>query len=517
MTVDNKKQAFQATALIIGKILASLSDAIIPIILVRFLPMNEVGLLSAVPLIYTILAPIFATAFPGALMYFLPTREPSAKKAVAIKIALIMSALGAVAGLIMLLMGIIALVFPDILATITDNVVGGISAVGPSGLKYLIVLAIFPLGDFPARMLPNLLIIEDKAKTAATVSVIKSILTVLSILVPVLCHFNLWIIIASYSLSGLLYGLFLLYYLATLFPQNRRKRLVADVTTRQIMRFAIPMGIAETVMLLYNKIDQFLIALAFTASMVAQYKIGAWQIPFITSIAYSVGSVYAPHLRRLLSEGKAREAIGLWRLSIQKVSLISVPLGLIFVVGAEELIELLFTGEYLRAANIFRLYCILTVGRVAAFGTVLVAAGRPRLIFRVATLRFIANILFSVPAMFLIGLEGPAVGTVLAFIIHVCAFCWCIAEATGLHFQEIFPLKTYLKTLAIGLTAAACALIFKLSVTAGAGFKLAGITVIMLSLFSLIGTASGQIKKEDWNFIGQFLFRSLSKKKTGNE
>ncbi len=489
-------------ALIVGKILASLSEAIIPIILVRFLPMEDVGILSGVLLIYTLLAPVFATAFPDALVYFLPTRIAAERRVIAVKIALIMLLMGIVAGLLLLSLGLVAFFLPGFLAGITDSVVVGVSVMGPSGLKYLLVLALYPLGDFPARMLPNLLIIEDRAKTAAGVGVVKSLLAVIAILVPVLLHLDLWVIISCYSLSGLLYGLVLVYYLLVLFPRAKGgDKTVVDVSVGQIVRFAVPMGITEATMLLYNRVDQFLVALVFTASLVAQYKIGAWQIPFVTSIAYSVGSVYAPHFRTLIHEGKAQEAIRIWRLSIEKVALISVPLGLVFVVGAEELIELLFTKEYLGAAMVFRLYCFLTVGRVAAFGNVLVAAGRPELIFRVAVFSFVANILFSVPAMFLIGLEGPALGTLLAFIVHVVLFCRCIGEATGLRGREVFPLGSYLKTLSVGIAAALCGFLLKMNLVGSAGLRFAAIAFCVVGCFALLGTLSGRIKREDWDFV----------------
>jgi O-antigen/teichoic acid export membrane protein len=499
--LDSRKQPLQAIALIIGKILASLSEAVIPIILVRFLPMDEVGILSGVLLIYALLAPVFATAFPDALVYFLPTRLPAERRAIAVKVALIMLLMGSVAGLILFSLGLVAFFLPELLGKVTDSIVGGVSVMGPSGLKYLLVLALFPLGDFPARMLPNLLIIEDRAKTAAAVGVVKSLLAVVAILVPVLLQLDLWVIISCYSLSGLVYGFFLVYYLLVLFPHRKGKKCEVDVSMGQIVRFAVPMGITEATMILYNRVDQFLVALVFTASLVAQYKIGAWQIPFVTSIAYAVGAVYAPHFRTLMHEGRAREAIRIWRLSVEKVALVSVPLGLVFVVGAEELIELLFTREYLGAAMVFRLYCFLTVGRVAAFGNVLVAAGRPELIFRVAVISFVANILFSVPAMFLIGLEGPALGTLLAFIVHVILFCRCIGVAAGMKGKEVFPLGGYLKTLSVGLAAALCAYILKINMAGSAGVRFTAVALCVVGCFGVFGTLSGRIQREDWQFL----------------
>jgi len=501
--IDNQEQARNAAFLIIGQMLAVLSESIIPIILVRFLSFDDVGILTTILLIYSIIAPALTSAFPATLMYFLPTRSPDQRKITVIKIVKILLLLGFLGSIFLVCLGLLAILFPIQLSNVTDQVVGGISAIGPSSLKYLLLLALLPIGDFPARILPNLLIIENRALTAAVVGIIKSIGTLIFIFIPVLLNLNLWVIVGSYTFFGFLYSGILFYYIKVLYPGTVHQQTSSAPTTRQIFSFAIPMGITETVMTLYNRVDQFLIAMVFTAALVAQYRVGAWQIPFIITIAYSVGSVYAPHLRKLLDEGRAKEAIELWRLSIKKVSLLSIPLGLVFVVGAEEVIELLFTRDYLRASNVFRLYCLLTVARVAAFGPVLVAAGQPRMILRVAVISFTANILFSVPAMFFIGLEGPALGSVLAFIIHVTAFCWYISKALDIEFKQVFPLKQFLQTLTVGLLASGCALFFKMNMVLTAGWRLAGITIILLSTFSLIGTMSGLIKKEDWQFLGR--------------
>ncbi len=506
MAIDNQQQARQATFLIIGQFLASLSEAVLPIVMVRFLSMTDVGILSAILLIYTLLAPVFATAFPHTIMYFLPTHTATERKGIAVRIALIMLVLGLVAGCIMFSLGMLALLIPTVVASVTDRIVGGISAIGPNGLKYLIVLALMPLGDFPVRMLPNLLVVEERARTAASVNVIKSLVALTCTLVPILLHCSLWVVVTSYSLAGLSSGLLLLYYLYRLYPKVQGEPMPCKISVREIFNFAIPMGMNETVMLLYNRIDLFLIALAFPAFMVGQYRSGAWQVPFVTTVAYSVGAVYAPHLRRLFDAGKNLEAIEMWKASIKKVALITVPLGLICIVGAEEIMTLLFTSKYLPAANVFRLYCLLTVGRVAAFGPVLVTAGQPRLIFRVAIISFIANIVFSIPLMLTVGLTGPALGTVLAFIINVAAFCWCIAKATQLPTRAIFPLGNFLKTLGIGAVACVPAVILKFHASLGPGGMLAGIAVSILFMFSLLGTVLGYIQREDWNFLARLLF-----------
>lgn len=503
----NQRRARQATYLVVGKVLSSLSEAMVPMLLVRFLPTTEVGVLSAMMLLYAIIAPVLTAAFPGTLMYYLPTRSAPERRSIAKHIAAILLGLGAVAAGLMVALGLFALWSPELLRRLTDQVVGGTSAVGPSGLKYMLVLALLPLGDLPSRILPNLLVVEDRAQAAAGVGVIKSLGMTTATLVPILLGWDLWYVVASISVFGLSYGALTLYYLRALYPHP--DRVASPLHTGELVSFAFPLGLTDITATLNAKLDQFLIMLAFAAAMVAQYRVGAWQMPLVTTIAYAVGNVYVPHFTRMFSEGRGREVIQTWRLSIRKVSLIVVPMALVFVVAAEETIELLFTADYLRAANVFRAYCLLSMGRVAAFGAVIVAAGRPKLVFQAAALSLAANVGISIPLLLLLGFEGPAIGTALAFVPMVMAYCWCIARAYDMRFSEIFPLADYLKVVALGAVAAGVATAFKLNAPCGPALRLAGVAAVLFSVFVALGAATRLIGREDWLFMGQWFSRKL--------
>jgi len=511
---ENQERARQTTFLVVGKVLSSLSEAAVPMVLVRMLPATEVGILSAMLMIYAILAPILTANFPATLMFYLPTREAPVRRAIAGRVALVLFGLGAAAGALLFSLGMFALLAPDILRALTNNVVGGTSAVGPDGLKYLALLALMPLGDIPARMLPNLLVVEGRARTAAGIGVVKSIGTAAFLVVPIALGMDIWFVVASIALFGFAYGALVLYYLHKLYPGNKRQ--AVPFTTGELFRFAIPLGLTDVTSTLNAKMDQFLITLYFVAAMVAQYQMGAFRIPVVTAIAMSTGAIYTPHFTRLFAANKPLEAIETWRLSIRKVSMLVVPIALVFFVAAEETIELLFTKEYLGASNVFRAYCLLSMGRVAAFGPVLVAAGRPKLVFQAATLTLVANVVISVPLLFIVGFEGPAIGTALAFIPSVVAYCWCISRASGVPLRKTFPLTNYLKVVAVGAVAAGAAVVVKISLPFGPVLRLTAITVVVVVVFVAVGAATRLIRREDWLFVGQWFSEKL-RRESGEE
>jgi O-antigen/teichoic acid export membrane protein len=221
-------------------------------------------------------------------------------------------------------------------------------------------------------------------------------------------------------------------------------------------------------------------------------------------------------LVEMFRNGRARDAIALWQASIEKVSLLVVPVALVFAVAAEEVVEILFTAEYAGAAPVLRWYSILTMGRVAAFGSVIVATGRPGFVFQASVLSLVANVALSVPLLMALGVVGPAVGTTLAFVPIVAFYTWSIARASELPMREILPLRAYGRVVAVGLLGVAAALAWKLGMEGSAGFMLAGQALLLLGTFAAVGTLTGLVTREDWRYVWRWLkLESLSGRPRG--
>lgn len=487
-------QAKQAGILVLGTALATLSSVIVPLLVVRIVGKADVATLMALLLIYETVSLVVTSGFPQTLMYYLPARKLEERRAVALKIAGTMLALGALAGLVLVLVGLFGDALPGAFASADKKQVD---------LRPLIGLALMPIGDLPARILPNLLIAEGRARGASAVGVIKSITMSVATLVPLALGHSVYVVAICISGVGLLQGLLVIYFLRDLY--GGATHVPSPVSVKQLFGFAIPLGATDIVSMLNNALDRYLILLAFPAAAFAEYQAGAWQVPIISYVPYAVGIAYAPRFVELFKSGRAREALSIWQRSIEKVSLLVLPFAAIFVVGAEELMELLFTKAYLHAAPVFRMYALLTLGRVAAYGTVIVAAGKPRYVLQAALLSLTSNLVISVPLLFKVGFVGPALGTVLAFIPTLVFYCWCIGRAAGVRTSQVFPLGRYARVLGLSAVAGLVALVFKLEVHGGPGLMLAGEAAIVLAVFGLVGTVTGLIERSDWEFVGNWM------------
>jgi O-antigen/teichoic acid export membrane protein len=484
-----------ASVLVLGTTLATLADVIVPLIVVRLTGKSEVASLMSLLLVYNTVTLVALLGFPGTITYFLPERSIVERAAIARRVMLILMALSLVAGVVLLLAGAFG-----------QTAIGWFSTVAAeqrTDIEPLMLISLVPLGDLPARMLPNLLVAEHRPRPAAAYGVLRSLGTSVSSVVPLALGYGAWEVAAALIVVAMLQAAFLAWQMRRLY--GRVPRHPASLSVGELFRFASPLGITDMVSLLNSKFDLFLILFLYTDSAFADYRAGGWQIPVVTQIPYMVGTALAPRLVVLFGEAKPHEAIALWRQSITKVALLVVPVTLVFVVAADDAVELLFNGDYPRSAEVLRWYALLGVGRVAAFGTVIMAAGRPRLVMRAAALSLLSNVAISLPLLSWLGFVGPAMGTFLAFIPMVFYYCWCIARATGLQFREIFPLVAYAKVLAVALVGAMLALVFRSQIDWPASWAFTAQFVIVVGSFAALGSLTGIITRADWAFAGGWL------------
>ena len=486
--------------LVLGKILATLSEAIVPLAIVRLLGKADVGILSGLLLVYSTVALVLTAGFPETLTFYLPTRTPAERRAIAGKVAQSLLFLGFLGALVLLGISGVARFAPSWASGVAA---GHDAQSGAESLKYLALLAVYPIADLPGRMLPNLLIVEQRAKAAAGIGIVKAIGSAVAAILPIAMGAPLWVVILSIGSFGFVFGAVLVYYIRALYPDV--PVIESPISMKTLLRFGLPLGLTDIVSMLNNQLDRYLIVFFFPVTAVAEYQAGAWQIPIIMTIPYTVGAVYAPRFVELFKTGRSLEAIDIWRQSALKTALLVVPITMVFVVASEETMELLFTANYLRAAPVFRWYCILTLGRIATFGSVIVAAGAPRLIFQAALFSLVSNALLCSVLVKVVGFNGPAMGTALAFIPSVTYYCVCIAAATKLEFRQIFPLFGFLRVLGLSCAASLPAWWFKSAVDWPAGARLPVEAALVLGTFALLGTLVGTIQRPDWAFLANWL------------
>ncbi len=487
-TIPSSRTAHQAGVLAVGRIFSSAAEVIAPLIIVRLLGKTDVGVLMAIILIHTTLTMVLSVGLPGTLSFHLPSQSPGERRAITACMGRLLFGLGILAAGILLV--IAGLSHYHILSTELE-------------LTYLAGLVALPLGDLPMRMLPNMLVIEGRERAAAATSILRSLGMSLGMLVPLALGASIWTVMLVLSGVGLVFGAVTLGYYRAVYRHITTER--TSITARTLIRFAVPIGVTELISNINSRFDRFLI-IPLGAAALAEYSAGSWQVPIIPSIAYAVGVAYAPRFAELFKAGRPGDVVAVWREQARKTALLVVPISLIFVVAAEETVSVAFTHDYINGASVLRYYALMTLGRITAFGSVLVAAGKPQYLFRSALIAFLSNVVISVPLFYWIGFDGPALGSMLAFIPMVASYTWYIGRATGVPFREVYPLRAWLAVVLTALPAVIGAVAFKVYVDVTPALAFAVEAAIIVVGFSMTGMAVGLIRSDEWRFLRRYLF-----------
>jgi O-antigen/teichoic acid export membrane protein len=490
--VAKSVEAYRAGILVYGQFAARLAEVLVPIVVARLVSKTDFGILGEVLLIYSTAAVVLTVNLPAILSFYLPKRPDEERYAITRRALNVMLGIAAVCSVAMIATGLFA------------------GAKGEGVLGHLWAVALYPLGDIPSRLLPNLLIIENRAKAAGVAGAVRAVTLLLAVLVPLGLGYSIQAAFFSLSVVGLLLGAgtwWVVHHIYRGIPAT-----TSPISTRKMISFALPLGAQEIVANLNSHVDKYLILFFFSEAVYAEYQAGSWQVPLIPSLAYAIGVAYAPLFAILYKEGKKVAAIETWRRQALGSMLIVVPLAAIFVVSAEEIIALLFPAGYAPAADVLRIYSILSMGRITAFGTIIVAAGRPNLVLRASLVAFLANVLISTPLVMTVGFLGPALGTLLAFIPQVAIYMYFMSICSDVSMRRTFPMKGYLQTLAICAPGCAAAVAIKLNCDWGVGALLAAEAATVVLSFAVVGTLTRRILGDDWRFIADWLtLRGLSR------
>ena len=478
----------KAGLIFFGRLIQGIGQLAMAAILVHILDKQSFAVLAFLLLLYATVSSLVVMAMPENVLFFLPQQSPEQRKATSWQIVRILGLLGLVAAALILACRLLPdLVFADV----------------PRAALYSPLIAAYALFDVPALMLPNLLIAEEKHRWASWVSIFQSIGQVLSMLVPCLLGLPLWAPFAALLGYGVLHLLGLLLALHLLYRGVKAQP--SSVSLREHFSFALPLGLSGIVGQLTRQFDKYCALYVIGVFAFTDYSVGAWEIPLVTVLPFSIGAAIVPILVRSFADGRPRDALAAWKSTIPKTSLLVVPIAFVFMICADDFVAVVFGSAYAAAALPLRLYTFILLHRVVEYGAIMRAAGDTKAVFHCSLILFFSNIVVSVPAAYTIGFIGPALGTVLANVPSFLYALHRIARATKSSWRDVFPWGEYGKILGIAVLVALPAVAFRLLVSLPAGADLAVVASGYLLLFGLVATLAGAIRRADWAFVGRWL------------
>ncbi|MEZ4951999.1 MAG: oligosaccharide flippase family protein [Saprospiraceae bacterium] len=350
--------------------------------------------------------------------------------------------------------------------------------------------------ELPTIPVPNILIALDKAKAAAWFNIFVGVTQFLAMTLPLLMSDTLhWI-----AVGLVLYGLLRMLLSAFIFYKNFSLDVVVPLPERflqELLYYSIPLSLAQLFWTLNRQVDKYVVKEFLSPDTYAEYSNGAWELPIIPTIAYSIAAVMMPKMVSHFLKGETAPLLELWLTSIEKVTVIVLPLVMVFLLTSEEFMVMLYGEDYKNSAIPFFIYTFILLQRVASYSNMQKALNSTKEITYGAIYLFSINAALVIPFVLWWGVAGPPLASVVAQ-----TFSWwyalnVIRKLMGVKFKEVFPFRFYGKTLLVAAAAALPFYFLKQTWDLPAGVAFGVLAISYLLTYLLLARMANVIAKED--------------------
>lgn len=420
----------------VSKAVTIIAQLLAMVILTHHLPEVDAGVVFFLLTIYATAQTFGQLGLPDSIFYFFEKFPGASRKSVALLVSKLLFGLGLVAATVLLAIAWV-----------------GASREGFGQVATLAwVMAALVIFELPTIPIPNILIALDRAKGAAWYNLFVGLAQFMAIVVPL--AFPNPVVGVTWGLFG--YGVLRFVVSAAIFQRLFRHDEAPDLpkgTVKEVLHYSVPLSLAQVFWGLNRQVDKYVVQWFLPVSLFAVYSAGAYELPIIPGIAYSVASVMMPLLVSHHLKGERAALLALWEKSIKKITVIVVPLVMVFVLTAEEFIALLFPESYAPAAVPFRIYSFILLQRVASYSNMQKALGSTREITKAAIYLFGINAVLCIPFVLWFGMAGPPLASLIANIFSWWYALRVIQKLVKTSFREVFPWAFYGKTLFVAAVA----------------------------------------------------------------
>jgi O-antigen/teichoic acid export membrane protein len=221
---------------------------------------------------------------------------------------------------------------------------------------------------------------------------------------------------------------------------------------RDQLRFCIPSGTASLLAMLNRNLSNVIVTRMLGASALAQYAIGRFGEPVVTTIRNSISAVVLPEMVRKGGAGGA--GLALWQKSTVINVIMLFPVVVLVARYAQPLVTWVFGDKYESAALVMQLYMIVVVRECFDFAPALRAVNRTRPLVE----SNVAGLLACAGAMVLLiplaGLAGAMMAFVIASYVDVSWLGWRTRQAYGVGIGTLVPWRSIFKTALAAVVAA---------------------------------------------------------------
>lgn len=340
-TSNNKPSLMKQSAwLMIAKIVGFALSFLLPLLIVRYLTRDKVGIYRQVFLVITNAAAILPLGFSMSAYYYL-NRAPEKRSSTIANILLFNFAAGGLACLTLFL-------FPQLLGNIFQN--EEMTRLAPK-IGVVIWLWIF------STFLEVVALANQETRLATFFIILAQFTKMVLMAGAVILFATVEAFVYAAMVQGFVQTCILLVYLNSRFPRFW-KTFDLQFFRRQLI-YALPFGLAGLLYTIQTDIHNYFVSYRFGEADFAIYAYGCFDLPLVAMLYESISAVMIPRMSELESQGKKREMLLTTVSAMKKLAFAYFPLFVFLMIVADEFITTLFTKNYAASAPIFRINLLL--------------------------------------------------------------------------------------------------------------------------------------------------------------
>lgn len=487
-----KESLTEKTGVVVfARITTTVVDLAMVIAIIQLLSKTDFAVIGYLLMIHEVARNLATLGFPESIFYYFERVTKDARKAFVLQTCGILLATGLLAGIAIL--GI---------AYFAPTLLGSWEAGEVEKVQYLLpLMALVTVLEVPTWPVTNVLLAADRQKDSAWYEMLTSLLTFGSIVLPLALGYSLTVAIWGLVFYAVVrfFGSIIWTYLVL--PGDTK--LSSGIPLKEQVNFSVPLGMSSMVNKMNKYVDKFVVSILLPAGVFAEYQLGAQEVPIIRVIPFAVGSVLISRYVSLEIDSKKEELLDLWYRGVEKVSLMVLPLTIMSIVIAPDLISLIAESEgtsYEGAIIPFQIYNLIVLIRVTHYGSILQAFGDTKGVMYLSINLVIANIILSIPFTMLWGIIGTATSTFIANIYNWYITLRRIGGHMDLPPRKVLPFPFYFRVLAVSILVGLPVWFSRFNffaeeqVLMGLGWSIP----IYLILFAVVGTLTNTITDDDW-------------------
>lgn len=498
--MGNKKDNLteKAGVVVFARIITTVIDLAIAIALLQILSKTDMAIIGYLLMIHEVARNLATLGFPESIFYFFERVSGSAKRGFTAQTTSILLGTGFVAAFFVLIVSYFA---PQLLTEWDPLNVQQVQDL----LPWMGLLALLEIPTWPVT---NVLLALDRQKDSAWYEMMTSLLSFACIVLPLALGYGLEISVYGLVIYGVIRFIGSFIWLHLVLPEGKLSD--TDIPLKKQLNFALPLGFSSLTNKLNRYVDKFVVSILLSSAAYAEYYLGSQEVPIIKVIPFAVGSVLISRYVSLQLESKKEELLVLWYKGIEKVSLLVVPLTILSIIIAPDLISLIAESEgtdYSNAVLPFQIYNLIVLVRVTHYGSILQAFGDTKGVFYMSLNLVVANIILSVPFTIWFGIVGTALSTLIANIYNWLVLLRRIGGHMEIPFYKVLPFPFYFSVLGTSLLVAIPAWYIRMEYIPieSTIIGLVISSVIFLLSFAVIGTLLKVITPDDWQKLKDWL------------